>query len=310
MSQLKLILKINNKLSRIINMVNIICLELIKMRNLLKFELQRIFKSRTIYIAILIGVIISLWLLIIELIEVHNFEQAIELYGIDKAGLYYPRSLFNSFIGLEYAYLPSTILYTIFPILVSFPYAISFYYDKKSGYLKNIFIICDKRKYYAVKYVSTFLSGAFITFSILMFSLTISAMFFPMLAPELTTYTFSPQTGSQMWTKLYVTHPMIYTLLYILIDTIFYGIIATLPLLFGLIAKNSFTVVCSPILLYTIAHYILNAIDLSQFSPMGFLRPCQIFVNADFAIILFEAFIIFVITSSSFIFIGGRNDVL
>jgi len=268
------------------------------------------FKSRTVYIAILIGAIISLWLLAVELIEVHDFEQAIELYGIEKAGLYYPRSLFNSFIGLEYAYLPSTVLYTIFPILVSFPYAISYFNDKKSGYLKNIFIICDKKKYYAAKYASTFFSGAFITFSILMFSLIISAMFFPMLAPELTTYSFSPQTELQMWTKLYVTHPMIYTLLYIALDTFFYGLIATLPLLFGIIAKNSFTVVCTPILMYTIAHYILNAIDLSQFSPMGFLRPCQIFVNADLAIILFEAFIIFAITSSSFILIGGRSDVL
>lgn len=54
----------------------------------------------------------------------------IQEYGIEKAGLYYPRSLYNSFIGLDYAYLPSTILYTIFPLLVTLPHAISYYRDK------------------------------------------------------------------------------------------------------------------------------------------------------------------------------------
>ena len=65
-----------------------------------------------------------------------DINQMIQEYGIEKAGLYYPRSLYNSFIGLDYAYLPSTILYTIFPLLVTLPHAISYYRDKKNGYIK------------------------------------------------------------------------------------------------------------------------------------------------------------------------------
>ncbi len=102
------------------------------MRDLFKFEIRRMRESKAIYTAIAVGAILSLWLLVIELQEVREVEEGIALYGIEKAGLYYPRSLYNSFIGLEYAYLPSTILYTVFPLLVSFPYAVSYFSDKKA----------------------------------------------------------------------------------------------------------------------------------------------------------------------------------
>ena len=280
------------------------------MKRLLKFETQRMFRSKAMYAAISIGAIISLWLLVIELQEVFEYEQIIALYGMEKAGLYYPRSLYNSFIGLEYAYLPSTVLYTIFPLLVSFPYAVSYFGDRKSGYLKNILTVCNKKQYFAAKYITVFLSGALVTLAILMFSLLITAMFFPALSPELTTSSFSPQRGTQMWTGLFVTHPLIYTLLYILIDVVFYGLISTLPLIFGLVAQNGFTVICAPLLIYTLAYYILSAVDLEQFSPMAFLRPCQIFTEADFRIIVGEAVLLLLITTGIFLPVGGRKDVL
>ncbi len=280
------------------------------MRSLMKFEIRRMRESRAVYTAIAIGAILSLWLLVIELREVHEVEEGIVLYGLEKAGLYYPRSLYNSFIGLEYAYLPSTILYTIFPLLGSFPYAVSYFSDQKSGYLKNILTACDKKQYFKAKYIAVFSSGAFVTFAILMFSLILSAMFFPALKPELTTSTFTPQSEAQMWTGLYVTHPLVYTLLYILIDTIFYGLISTLPLMIGLIAQNRVTVICVPVLLYIMSDYLVNAAGFDRFSPMAFLRPCQIFVEAEFVIIVCEAVILFLLTAGTFYLIGGRRDVL
>ncbi len=155
-----------------------------------------------------------------------------------------------------------------------------------------------------------FLSGAYVTFTILMFSLVLSAMFFPALKPELTTSTFTLQSEAQMWTGMYVAHPLAYTFLYILIDIIFYGLISTLPLVVGLIASNSFTVVCAPVLLYVLTDYVMNAAGLDRFSPMAFLRPCQIFVEAEFGIIVCEAVVLFLLTAGAFYLIGGRKDVL
>ena len=126
------------------------------MKRLLKAECKRAFFNKTFYLCLGIGAILCIWLLCIQTAEAREVDRLIREYGIEKAGLYYPRSLYNSFICLDYAYLPSTILYTIFPLLVTLPHAISYYRDKKSGYIKNILIKADKKDYYAAKYLSVF----------------------------------------------------------------------------------------------------------------------------------------------------------
>ena len=103
------------------------------MKRLLKAECKRAFFNKTFYLCLGIGAILCIWLLCIQTAEAREVDRLIREYGIEKAGLYYPRSLYNSFIGLDYAYLPSTILYTIFPLLVTLPHAIRYYRDKKAG---------------------------------------------------------------------------------------------------------------------------------------------------------------------------------
>jgi len=280
------------------------------MKYLLKLEFKRLLKSKFLYISILIGIALCTWLFFVELNEVINFNKQISLYGIDKAGLYYPRSLYNSFIGLEYAYLPSTILYTIFPLLVTIPFSISFFLDKKNGYLKNILINCNKKKYYIAKYITTFISGAFATAIILGFGLLISAMFFPALPPELTTSTFMPYDTTQMWVFLFITKPFLYIIFYSIIDILFYGLIATIPLSLSIWAKNDIFVLVAPILFFLILDYILNTLNLSSFSPIRFLRMCQLGIESNIIIIIIEALIILISTMYTFIYIGGKKDVI
>lgn len=280
------------------------------MRKLIKMELKRMLDSKALRISILIGVAICIWLLIIELHEVSTLERMVEQYGVEKLGLYYPRSLFNSFIGLEFAYLPSSLLYAILPMLVVIPFSASFYYEKKSGYLKNILLRCNRFKYYAAKYIVVFISGAIVVLSILGFSFLVSAMFFPALPPEIATSSFSPQNEQQLLMELYVTHPMIYTLLYSMIDVVFYALIATIPLTLAIFIQSSVTVLVAPLVIYVTVSYALTALGAIEFSPMNFLRPCQIFVNASGTIILIESVMLLLITGYIFIHIGGRKDVL
>lgn len=168
------------------------------MLRLLKIEMRRLFQNKAFYLSLGIGAVLCIWLLITQLQEVQELNAAIKEFGTEELGLYYLRSLYNSFIGLDYAYLPSTILYTIFPLLVTLPHAISYYRDKKSGYLKNILLKADRKDYYLAKYLSVFASGFITTFVILMFSLWISAMAFPALNPEVVTSTYCPFLKTQM----------------------------------------------------------------------------------------------------------------
>lgn len=279
------------------------------MKNLLKVECKRVFSSKVFYFCLGIGAILCIWLLGIQVLEVRTFNQLIQEYGTEKVGLYYPRSLYNSFIGLDYAYLPSTILYTIFPLLVTLPHAMSYYRDKRSGYIKNILIKADKRDYYVAKYLSVFLSGFIVTSIILFFSLWISAICFPAILPEVTTSTYLPASAMAMYVELYYTHPLVYTVVYIFIDAVFYGIIATIALLISSYADNILYVFAGGMILYLITDYITGLVNKREFSPLNFLRPTQISCNAKISIIVAELILLIVLVAVSFLKKEREKDV-
>lgn len=279
------------------------------MKNLLKVECRRAFASKTFYLCLGMGAMLCVWLLCIQIMEVRTFNQLIQEYGMEKVGLYYPRSLYNSFIGLDYAYLPSTILYTIFPLLVTLPHAISYYRDKKSGYIKNILIKANRRDYYAAKYLSVFLNGFATALLILLFSLWISALFFPALLPEVTTATYCPFDDSAMLAGLFYSHPLAYTVIYIFIDAVFLGAIATIALGISCYADNILFVFAGGMILYLIADYIMRLVGRSELTPLQFLKPTQFLCNAEPIIILAELLLLMIFVAISFLRKEREKDV-
>lgn len=279
------------------------------MRNLLRIECKRALVNKAFYISLGIGAVLCIWLLGIQIEEVRVFHEIIQKYGIEKAGLYYPRSLYNSFIGLDYAYLPSVILYTIFPLLVTFPHAVSYYRDKKSGYIKNVLIKADRKDYYTAKYLSVFVSGFVTTALILFFSLWISAMFFPALRPEVTTATYCPFDSSAMLVGLYYTEPLLYTLVYILLDAVFLGVIATIAIGISMVAENMLLVYAGGMMLYLIIDYIATLTGLHSFSPLSFLKPTQFSCNAEPEIILMELLVFVLAVAVPFLKTERKKDV-
>lgn len=279
------------------------------MKKLLKVECKRIFSGKTFYLCLGIGAVLCIWLLGIQIMEVNAFNQLIREYGTEKVGLYYPRSLYNSFIGLDYAYLPSTIFYTILPLLVTLPHAISYYRDKKSGYIKNILVKAKRRDYYAAKYLSVFLSGFSVTLIILSFSLWISALFFPALLPEVTTGTYCPFTDSAMLAELFYSHPLVYTIIYILIDAVFLGAIATIALGISCYADNILLVFAGGMILYLIIDYITVLVGAPEFSPLKFLKPTQFACDSNPSIILIELLLLVIVIAVPFLQKERKKDV-
>lgn len=279
------------------------------MKKLLKVECKRVFSNKAFYLCLGIGAMLCVWLLYIQIMEVRAFQKLIEEYGMEKVGLYYPRSLYNSFIGLDYAYLPSAILYTIFPLLVTLPHAISYYRDKKSGYIKNILIKAKRKDYYTAKYISVFLSGFTSALLILFFSLWISAMFFPALLPEVTTSTYCPYDDSAMFVELFYTYPLVYTIVYIFIDAVFLGAIAAIALGISCYADNILFVFAGGMILYLIVDYIMELIGESNFSPLRFLKPTQFACSSKPIIILAELVLLIIMTAIPFLWKERKKDV-
>lgn len=279
------------------------------MKKLLKVECRRAFANKTFYLCFGIGVILCVWSLYIQLVEVRTFNKLLQEYGMEKAGLYYPRSLYNSFIGLDYAYLPSIILYTIFPLLVTLPHAVSYYSDKKSGYIKNILIKAKRTDYYIAKYISVFWSSFTSVLLILFFSLWISALFFPALPPEVTTATYCPFDSSAMLVELYYSHPLIYTIIYIFIDAGFFGIISTIALGISCYTDNKLFVFSGGMILYLVTDYIMELTGRYEFSPLRFLKPTQMTCNSKPLIILSELVLIIIVVAVLFLRKEREKDV-
>lgn len=280
------------------------------MKKSLSLELYRLFHSKALYIAILIGCIFSVWLLHDQLVETKQHTLLIEQYGTIKEGLYYPDSVFNHFIGLDYWHKQPQTLYLLFPILASIPYAASYCVDKKSGYLKNLLTKEKRYVYYVSKYIAVFFSGFITIFSILTFSLLITMMFYPLLPPEAITATFPASLGNSMFKELFIDHPMIYTILYIIIDSTFFGGIALISMLFGMKTNYSFVSLVSGTILYYSFSFAITALKLYTHNPAVYLVPYQPYSDISIVTIVLHMLIVFATCAICFVIKEARKDVL
>lgn len=275
---------------------------------LLKVEFSRLFRNKGLYISLGIGAILSIWLVVLA-VKMHNEGMALlAKEGPEAAAYFFPSSIFTIFIGIDYSQLPTAILFAIFPILVIIPFSATFSQDKESGYLRNVFTRANKKDYFFAKYITVFVSGFITVLAIFAISLYLTAMFIPAIYPESASYTF-PVTGStHLWNKIYQQNPYLYLLMYSLIDAVFLGIWATVPLSISIFIKNKFTALVGSTILYYLFNYVLMAINLDYCMPENFLKLSQP-TKIVLMVILIEAITIFIITIGIFVGVGVRKNV-
>ncbi|MCD8006503.1 MAG: hypothetical protein LUF29_05945 [Oscillospiraceae bacterium] len=279
------------------------------MKVTLRLELRRLFSSKELYIALAIGLALVVWLFVHEVSESVRFAEEYALYGDKVSGyLHYPKTVFNSCIELEYDALPPILLYLLFPIIAAFPYASTYCKDKKTGYLKNLLVRIDRRDCFMAKYIASFFSGFLVSGVILLSSLLLTMLVFPILTPEAVTQNYYVQSGD-MFGVLFYTHPMVYTFLYILIDMLWCGCMASFTLLSSMFTRSAFLAVTGSFIVFEVLDYVLSLFSLSQFSPITFLRPIQTAGGISLGIILTE-FVIFTAASfAGFYFLECEKDV-
>ena len=279
------------------------------MKAALKFELRRLFSSKELYIALAIGLALVVWLFVYEVSELIRFAEQYATYGDKVSGyLYYPKTVFNSCIELEYAALPPILLYLLFPIIAAFPYASTYCRDKKTGYLKNLLVRIDRKDCFMAKYIVSFLSGFLVSGAILLSSLLLTMLVFPILTPESVTQNYYVQSDN-MWGNLFYTMPMVYILLYILIDMLWCGCMASFTLLISMFTRSAFLAVTGSFIFFEVVDYVLSLFSLSRFSPITFLRPIQTADGINLGIILTEFAIFMAASFFGFYFLEREKDV-
>ena len=105
------------------------------MRKLLKLDFQRLFNGVLFKLALGVCAVLGIWDLVLN-VQAHYAN--IEALKTQTIAYSYPSSVYNSCIAADGLYLPSILLFSLFPLLVTLPAGISMAMDIKSGYIKNL----------------------------------------------------------------------------------------------------------------------------------------------------------------------------
>ena len=226
-------------------------------------EIKRAFNTIGMKLALLVGCALSIWhviTVIMPISEGQNYE--LSANAIDD--LYVPISLFSTWMGNELFPIQSYIFYLILPLLAVLPFGSSFFEDIKSGYIINVCTRVEKKIYFKAKYLAVFLSGGVTVVAPLLLNLVLSSMFMPAFIPDNGTVgTISPTT---MAYEVFFTHPLVYVLMFIVIDFIIAGVMATLALSYTYFTEHRFGVMIVPFVFYFFIYSLTNLIDKTDYS--------------------------------------------
>lgn len=273
------------------------------MQNILRFELKRAFCNRNFMISLIIGlVIVSSHLILNVLPSVGSLDN----YLLGKGE--YPLSLFNTWTGGEGRSIQPSLFNMLIPFLAAIPFMNSYYVDNKSGYVKNIFMKVEKKKYFIAKFISVFLSSGIVVILPLLIDLLLTAMFMPALIPDASSMTFS-LNASCMLSGLFYQQPFLYLLVYFFIFFMYAGLLGVLGLTISFFVNNSLFVILSPFMLYILVDYVFFYLGASKFSIRVFLRMDQ-----PHAVIGINVLIVYIVISLAlvitYIFKGKKYEAI
>lgn len=245
------------------------------MREYLKLEFRRAFCNIYFLVSLMIALGICIW---------HFVENVWRLRIYVYEGIY-PLSVFSKWIGGDNASLQPTLYFLIIPILCAIPYAKSFYFDVKSGFIIQLITRGKKKDYIAAKFIASFVSGAIIAVFPLIVDFIMTNTVLPAVIPQRGTGLFSI-TEPMIWSDLFYTHPFLYLLLFGIMEAVFFGLFNMTAIWAVGFINNGFWIVLMPFLSYMFIFCMLQFVNMERFAPMFFLRPSQPFQSELFIITL------------------------
>lgn len=234
----------------------------------LPMEWKRAFENRRILFPLLFGIGLSVW---------HYAAYIAPLRSYVLSGLY-PLSAYNRWIGGECFSLQSTLLYLLLPAVCALPYGGSWLQDCSGSIGSQAIVRGGQKAFVAAKLLVSFLSGALTSMFALAFDLALTCTALPCTVPK-AGLGLSPIHAEALMGDLFYSHPFLYTMVYIGIDGLFFGILNTFTVAARVITTNRYLAILAPFLYYIAFHCAGTTVRRFEFCPSGFLRPCQQFVT-------------------------------
>lgn len=205
--------------------------------------------------------------------------------GLSSGMEWYEMGILQGWLGTEAFSGYNNIFFLVFPLLASIPFGASLYYGDKNGYADKI-AIKQAKQYYIVKYLVTFLSGGFSVSIPLVTSLIIAACYLPAVGTD----PLALQTmvsNRDMFADLFFDAPILYALIFIVVDFILGGFFACMTLVISGWCRNGIIAVIFPALLNTVLTRIVFVSEgfegIRSYVPGYFMNPSPEIAVYEFA---------------------------
>lgn len=238
-----------------------------KLKQVLKTEYSKLFKNKITYIVFFINTFIIFLQVITQSVPYWNANKIMQNV--------YPLGVFEKWIGGEAYSIYPELYFFIAPLLSSIPYGASLAEELKIGYIRNVCVKIKKEQYFLAKYIVAFTTGL-ITVIPLMINFILTAMIFPTIMPQ-RSGGFYMVTSNAMFGDLFYVHPFLYLIIYVILNILVWGFLATMSVIVSLKTKYAYVAMSAPFLIALILEGISLIPNLSGFGPMRYLKPSQFY---------------------------------
>lgn len=213
------------------------------MKQVIKLEFERAFRSRGMTLSLIIGYSIA----VIHFIKYVLPKSQNILRFFDGMHYSYLASVFNTWLGIDVISPWLNIYMTIFPILAVLPYGASWFEDKR-GYIRSIVIRTDRTRFLLAKYFAVFVSGGIVVILPMLLNLMLTASVLPSLLPSMNG--LFPVSGGGMFAGIFYTRPYLYIGIYLIMYFVYGGVFASLALAAAIFINNRYFVLLVPFMCY------------------------------------------------------------
>ncbi|MCJ7839334.1 hypothetical protein MUB24_00130 [Lederbergia sp. NSJ-179] len=280
---------------------------------LLRVELRKAINNKIFFTTLIIAslfALLSAWYMIDSYFY---FQRQNRILGTSGNPMTEGFSLYNHWIGGEGTSLGSTLFFTLLPLLAALPYGWSYFIENKTGYAKSVMIRSNKWQYFLAKYLATFTAGGLVVLSPLVINFLVVASFIPATTPSMLYPLYYAVGHGSLWSQLFYTHPVIFVILYLILDFVFAGLFATMSLTVSLLVKNRIAVLLIPFFLILVLHYSRTFLAYKYFyeiSPLHYLHSTSLENPTNVWIILVQGLLFFLLTFGITMKLGGKREIL
>lgn len=260
---------------------------------MIKMELKRMFKRKSLYVALFVGIAIAS----LEAFTNNHIKLGFEDFSDFSNGVYNNLLLYN--IG-KYM----RMLQTIFPLIITIAFADAYLEDVKSGFIKNIITRYDKKKYLINRFLTNFIVSGLIISIPLIVNYMIYASFIPSIEPKI--FFSSPVLESRDFLPyIFFKWPLLHMFIRIFLLFIYGGTFSSIALAASIYFRNRYVITILPFIFYIGMDVIIPMVLSYRYSPMMFL-----FNNIGYNYMFIVIPVMLIIACFCIFIIGGMKNEL